>query len=738
MANRGPRETLRAWSPFQVRREFVLTPTNSYLSVPSDVVTVSTGAGVAVYSRSAALLLEGPDAGRVVESIFPLLDGTRTATDLCVAMPEINSSALRELLEALRENGLLLDAPSRAQPVVREKERRLGLGDSHVVAVGEPAGVAALADALLAAGVGSVAIGWSESSKPDLAVGVFRPDATDAVVPFNKMTSDMSVRTLSCVLHSGEAVIGPLSVPGQSSCWSCAAMRMAANAGMNDREARRATVVAEVDDVIIPLLAREVCEALLDINESRLREHVLVLDRTTLETSLHRVAGVPGCANCGGPPATRFGCDEGDGLESAELLATRLASWFVDSRTGIVNRIVLEDAVTIGVPAPMVVTAVPASAPVSTGPRRAIPAGWGKGMTLEAATISAIGEAIERYSASMPDSRRIVWSRPAGLTGETLDPKAFALYAEDRYASRDFPFARFDPEVAHPWVKGEWLGSGAAVWVPAVLAYLALDIGREHIFCQGTSNGLAAGTDRSEAAMRAVLELLERDAFMTSWRTRRPGQRVRLDESLHPDLRAVVDGITSIGARFELVLLPSLGGDPTAVSLAFGNGIEWPGVTLGLATDPDPRIAIRQAILELGQTGPYLRRLMRQGNRPVPAAAKDVKEMIDHARYYFLPDRATALDYLWRASNTCSLADLPQGFERSLDALAGRLAAAGARVALVDVTSPDVATHPLWVMRAVSPDLQPISFGYGLERLSVPRLAASSTASNDNEIAPIW
>ena len=67
---------------------------------------------------------------------------------------------------------------------------------------------------------------------------------------------------------------------------------------------------------------------------------------------------------------------------------------------------------------------------------------------------------------------------------------------------------------------------------------------------------------------------------------------------------AIIDGINALGARFELVLLRSLGGYPTAVAHGFGNGIEWPGVTLGLATEPDPRIAVRQATLELGQTAP--------------------------------------------------------------------------------------------------------------------------------------
>ncbi len=729
--------------PVSILREFVLAPvTDSYLSVPGDVVTVATGVGVAVYSGSAALLLEGPDADRVVKSIFPLLDGTRTATDLCAAMPEIACSELQELLDALRENGLLIDAPSRALPALLKSERSLRLGDSRVSVVGEPGMARTLAKAMLAAGVGSVAVSWDELSVADLAVGVFGSGMTDAIAEFHGVTGNCGVRTLPCLLHSREALIGPVTVAGKSPCWNCAAMRMAANAGMNAEETHGDVVIVEIDEVITALLAREACAILLHGNgESRLREHVLVLDKATLRTSLHRVAGVPGCMDCGGPPAARLNADDRHALPfvgTTEMLAAQFASWFVDSRTGILNRIVLDDAAAMGIPVPMVVTAVPADAPVASGPQRSIPAGWGKGMVLEDATVSAIGEAIERYSASMPDSRRIVWSRPAELAGEKLDPEAFALYAASQYASRDFPFVPFDPELAHPWVQGQWLVDRAPVWVPAVLAYLAMDIGREHNYCQGTSNGLAAGIDPSEAAIRAVLELLERDAFMSSWRARRPGQRVRLDRTLHPDLRAVVDGISSLAARFELVLLPALGGYPTAVSLAYGDGIAWPGVTLGLATDPDPRVAIRQAILELGQTGPYLRRLMHEGNRPVPATASKVREMIDHARYYFLPDRARALDYLWHTSNTCSLADLPQGSERSLHALGSSLAAAGARVALVDVTSPDIAIHPLWVMRAVSPDLQPISFGYGLERLSVPRLAAIGDANDDNRIAPIW
>jgi hypothetical protein len=59
-------------------------------------------------------------------------------------------------------------------------------------------------------------------------------------------------------------------------------------------------------------------------------------------------------------------------------------------------------------------------------------------------------------------------------------------------------------------------------------------------------------------------------------------------------------------------------------------------------------------------------------------------------------------------------------------------------VALVDVTSPDVATGPFRVVRAVSPDLQGISYGYGLDRAVVERVRRRGIVKDIPEIHPIW
>jgi ribosomal protein S12 methylthiotransferase accessory factor len=240
------------------------------------------------------------------------------------------------------------------------------------------------------------------------------------------------------------------------------------------------------------------------------------------------------------------------------------------------------------------------------------------------------------------------------------------------------------------------------------------------VIFQGSSSGLAAATDPEEAALRATLELVERDAFLTAWLTACPGQRIELDDTLDPLLRRVLVGIEALGATVEVYTLP---------------------------TDLDPCLALRQAVLELGQTGPYLRRMMRSHQLAVPDEPAAVQDMLQHAAYYFPRQRAQAFDRLRHVNGDvdgghrgqpCLLRDLAEyGQKRTLINCAAALDAADIRVALVDVTSADVATGPFRVMRAVSPDLQPLSYGYGMDSQPVARIRNLGLASDAPAIHPI-
>lgn len=464
---------------------------------------------------------------------------------------------------------------------------------------------------------------------------------------------------------------------------------------------------------------------------SPLLDHVMAIDTRACTSSLHRVVPLPVCAVCGGASVHPRSAPRRDSDGVMEQLAGVL-----DFRTGIVSRLVIESPEELGVATPIVATAAPPHVVREDGSLRQLPIGWGKGLDLSGAIFSAVGEAVERYAPSIPDPSRIVWAAAQELTGAWLDTNP--VYSEEQYGRPGFPYVRFSPQSVQPWVAGEWLDTRELVWLPAISSYLAMTVQADQFLSQGTSNGLASHPDGDEAALRAVLELVERDAFLSTWLTGRAALRIELDDSLDPALAAVIDAVRGLGAQVELYRLETAACGTAVLCLALGDGVEYPGATIALGADLDPAGALRQAVLELGQTGPHLRKMMRRGTLRAPARPEDVREMMDHAAWFFEPGRASVFDRLRGSGKVPLRALLEQGCERSLASLAAELGRAGVRAALVDVTSSDIATTGLTVMRAISANLQPLWYGYGMERRVVERIRRLGLRADLPAVHPIW
>lgn len=566
--------------------------------------------------------------------------------------------------------------------------------------------------------------------KPDIAVGVYA-GGNEGLQSFVKWAYEAEVPALSVEIRNDAGVIGPLTLSARPGCGWCAFERLTSASATHEA----AQVSTTNLDGIGQLLVREIGTISSDPQYSQLLDHALFVNLETLDESLHKIIPLPRCAVCGGAAAFPSIVQEPLHLsteDSPEVVLGALAGW-VDSRTGVISDLFIEPP---EIDLPIIATAAPPHIIEKDGSLRRLPLGWGKGLTISGAVLSAVGEAIERYSASIVDAERIVWKRPQEMDGEFLNPRMCGLYSDEQYGSRDFPFVPFDAEIAHPWVHGNWAANGQPVWIPAVFVFLTVELRQEQSICQGTSNGLAASTDKDDASLRAILELVERDAFMATWLTGRCAQRLELDDSLDPLLHKVLKGLEGLGANVEVYTLPTSAIGTTILCLAFGDGENYPGVTFGLGCDLEPRAAFKQAVLELGQTGPYLRRMMQSKVLTTPPDPTAVREMLDHAAYYFPRERASAFDRLRSNKESTRLSD--RKVNRSLQDCVAALNDAGIRVALIDVTSADVATGPFRVVRAVSPDLQPIWYGYGMERSPVERIRNMKIASDVPPINPIW
>ncbi len=579
--------------------------------------------------------------------------------------------------------------------------------------------------------------------RPALAVGLFGAGDGDVIRKFAAWAREADLPALLVEERTSEVLVGPVALPGRAGCAHCARQRMIAAAAASSTAAGPSLdSPRERTSRAVMALVREIREILRrGPKNSRLVDHLLAVETATAALLLHRVVPLSHCPVCGGAAAFPRRGEQTISLspeDPPESVLEALAGW-VDPRIGVVSRLLVERPADTEMELPIVATAAPPHTVEDDGSLRRLPIGWGKGLTASGAILSAVGEAIERYAPSLPEAARIVWRRREDLEGEVLDPGDFALYSDIRYDREGFPFSRYDPAVRHPWVLGKWLGTRRPVWVPAIFAFLSLTLRPEHLICQGTSSGLAASTDPEEAALRATLELVERDALLAAWLTDRPGQPVSLDEETDPRLRSILEGLEALGPTVETYVLPTGACGTTLLCLALGDGETNPGATIALGCDLDPCLALRQAVLELGQTGPHLRRLMRTKAIRVPREPEDVREMLDHAAYYFPPERAVAFDRLRGRAAPIPLAELGKSSpSRTLADCSSALNAARVRVALVDVTSPDVATGPFRVVRAVSPDLQPLSYGYGLDRSPVERIRLQGLARQIPDIHPIW
>lgn len=593
-----------------------------------------------------------------------------------------------------------------------------------------------------------------EDTNWDLAIGSVTADDLLILQSLAILTHKAGIPSLYGYLEGLNVVIGPAVIPGQTACWNCCRIRQLGTVNHPEAtlalqsslltkrtRARTHTYMAPMPPMAGHLLALEAVKLLTRYTPSFAVGRLFVQNLVSFDSSFHTIIRVPWCEVCGEEGHEHGESDEPDlggdknanntknpqllnDLDNPEDLRQRL-SGLLDDRTGIIKYLVRGMPEATEAELPITYSAILASHAGRTPDLEKPEIGSGKGLSSVEAMVGAVGEAIERYSAAWYQKRDLLRSSFNNMQEDALDPSRLCLYEEDQYSSHDFQFVRFHPEMVIDWTRGSWLDTGRPVWLPAVATYYNFKICPKEYFCQVTSNGLAAGANFEDAALRAALELVERDAFMVTWLAQLSGRKLILDDSVDAGTREVVRQLEERGTRIKLYLLDAGLSIPTVLCLGFGDGRNWPGVTAALAANMSPHIAIRKAILEQGHVGPYIRRLMLSGEHSIPMQPAEVHSLTDHALYYVPAHRAQYLEFLEdRSTEPVVASDLQEPDRTSLDAFLEKLKSVGVRVAVADVTSPDIFDSPFRVARALGENLQPIHFGFKFRRLASVRLKA--------------
>ena len=351
------------------------------------------------------------------------------------------------------------------------------------------------------------------------------------------------------------------------------------------------------------------------------------------------------------------------------------------------------------------------------------------------AIMKAVGESIERYCSAYyeDESLRLATFTDLDRDGErAVDPRDFALFSERQYADPAFRFRPITSDTTLRWVRGHSLVSDRPTWVPAAYVYVpyAYDETRGELpFQDLISTGQACGPTLAAATSKAILEAIERDAFMIVWQNQLACSEIALDGIDDPSVRNLLQALDGITADCHAWLL-TVDIDVPVVLVVFSGhaGDHAPQTVIGIGTDLSPTRALMLALEEacLGFCGMPRLASVHQDFQAAPDF-HDITSLDRHGlAHALLPELRSSIEFLARPHRQVALGDLRDrssaSAKENLRTLVDELAGTGLDVIAVDLTTPDIDEVGFKVVRAVVPGLQPLDINHTRRHLGGRRL----------------
>lgn len=353
--------------------------------------------------------------------------------------------------------------------------------------------------------------------------------------------------------------------------------------------------------------------------------------------------------------------------------------------------------------------------------------GAGSGRSREAARAAAIGEAVERYSACLSDDLPCVVATARELGSDGVEPDRFALHSAAQHAEPGFPYAPFNEETPVAWIDAWSLPDGRAVKVPGQLVYLRWQLRPgERRVAVATSSGLACHATAEEALLRGLFEVLERDAFMLTWRARLSWPRLAWepDSKLGWFERRVIRPTGLATAALDLSEVWKI---PCVLAMARSHAAGEAPFGVGAAAAPTVEEATEKALDEAVRVRSWasvLRSLDPSGDGLPPV--HEIASFEQHIQHYAYEQNAGAADFVDASPERREAGDVrPLADDTPTDQLlelCGRLADRGFVPYAVDVTSLDVREAGLRVMKVLVPELCALDVEQGAQYLGSARL----------------
>ena len=182
---------------------------------------------------------------------------------------------------------------------------------------------------------------------------------------------------------------------------------------------------------------------------------------------------------------------------------------------------------------------------------------YGRSETLETSRMSAEFEMLERYASIVPHTKPELAGSYNELTRagfRMVSPERLSMSKFSDEVRKQYGFDTYSDDKSYRWRKTINLTDGMDYYLPEqVMYYDAQLVSGEKRFLYETSNGCAMGGTYEEAVVYALLELVERDAFLMHWYNRIAPKQLDISGVKNDYLRDVVRYMNCIGYEMRVM-----------------------------------------------------------------------------------------------------------------------------------------------------------------------------------------
>ncbi len=586
----------------------------------------------------------------------------------------------------------------------------------------------------------------------DLVIGCYDKAFVASNYWINEVTNDLEIPSLYLEIKGQKCFVGPLVIPNQTACYMCYKMRSISC----ERDYEEAMSYEEylnkqktsnlLDRGFLPsnlyltasLAVNEVIKLLLSFDLSSIKGRQLEFDVFNLSYKNHSIlfkSDCPVCRKKKEKERKHYSLNE---LIKRNTIEGDLPSYediLVSDRTGIITYYDLFKKDISEPNVPFIYRADVANHNFIVDPEIASNVCSGKGLTLEQAKISALGEAVERYSGAVYNPDEIEYTTFKSITSRKLHPKHLVLFDDDQYDRLEY--SKFDEENTLGWAKAYSMVHKERIYVPAISVFMNYKMAYPaEYLCPVTSNGLGAGATMLQAIVSSALEVIERDAFIITWHAKLPSKRY---DPMTLPMKEVVDYCKMYerrGVKLSLFKLPTDFPCHVFAAIAEQKEGDGPALVVGLGADFNAHKAAKGALIEVGQVRPGLKkrartqeaqdRLIQLINNP-----QEVTALEDHDLLYASPEMKHHFDFMLDLeAHDFDLEEENLSDEDQMNRLIEHVKKIDSDLIYYNLTPPEIEKLGIYTTRVIIPDLQPIHFGADKIRLGGTRLYDVSNRLN--------